>query len=158
MIKPYELKDPIKIKEKISKTTDLLGHPIDKGILRSVVILNSLGFITSASCEGHEEEYNSNPFIDIIFQTDPSENVEECKKLFFETLYKDLEEFYKNREIAHDNKISFRTHTFNQFEIRLYINTNLKVYGETREKMVKNHYLELVEFCEYLNKKYHLNY
>ena len=53
MIKPYELKDPIKIKEKLSTTTDLLGLPIDKGIFSSIVILNSIGFYTTGSCEGH---------------------------------------------------------------------------------------------------------
>jgi hypothetical protein len=158
MIKPYELKDPVKFKEKLLETTDLLGLPIDKGILRSIIILNSIGFPTTGSCEGHQENYSSKPYIDIVFQTLPEENIEDCKKLFFETLFQDLADFYGNRKVPHSRKISFESPIFSQFEISIRINSNLKIYGEGRAEKLKEHYLELTEFCEFLNKKYQLNY
>jgi hypothetical protein len=158
MIKPYELKDPIKIKEKLSTTTDLLGLPIDKGIFRSIVILNSIGFYTTGSCEGHPDEYSSQPYIDIVFQTEPKDNIEDCKKLFFETLFKNLEDFYKDRKVEHSRKIVFLNPIFSQFEITLRIASNLKIYKEDRAEKLREQYLELTNFCEFLNKKYNLNY
>lgn len=160
MIKPYKLKNSTIIKERLSKAADLLGHPIDKGIFRSIVILNSIGFETNGSCEGHEELYNSNPYIDITFQTEKSDNAVKCKELFFNTLYKDLEDFYERRDTPHDYKIVFsvQNSSLSIFEVRLFVNTNLKVYGEKRELRVRNHYFELTDFCEFLNKKYKLNY
>jgi hypothetical protein len=158
MIKPYELKNPSLIKERLSSTTDLLGLPVDKGIFRSIVILNSIGFYTTGSCEGHEDRYGTSPYIDIVFQSLPDDNIDDCKKLFFETLFKDLEDFYKDREVEHSKKVVFLNPVFSQFEITIKIHTNLKIFGEDREKKLREHYLELTDFCEFLNKKYKLNY
>jgi len=60
----------------------LLKHPIDKGIFRSIVILNSIGYETNGSCEVHEELYNSNPYIDITFQTEKSDNALSVENYF----------------------------------------------------------------------------
>jgi len=158
MIKPYQKKNPYEVEKTLLTTTDKLGLPIDKGIFRSVVILNSLGFITTGSCEGHKDRYNTNPYINISFQNDPKDNLDECKELFFNTLYKDLQDFYNNKQISHDKKIVIESFESRQFEIRLNIATTLKVYGKDRKKMLKEHFTELSEFCEFLNKKYQLNY
>ncbi len=37
----YKTRNPKEVKEAISKVTDALGYPLDKDIIRAVVILNS---------------------------------------------------------------------------------------------------------------------
>lgn len=51
--------------EKFSKTTDGLGHPIDRGILETVVVLNALDLPTNGSCEGHINWGLAGPWVDI---------------------------------------------------------------------------------------------
>lgn len=52
-------------KKRFSSKTDSLGQPIDLGIVKTVAILNLLGFNTSQSCEGHKSWGNCYPWIDI---------------------------------------------------------------------------------------------
>ncbi len=46
-------KDLAKAKKQLLETTDKLGVPIESGIFDTVLYLNSLGFPTTQSCEGH---------------------------------------------------------------------------------------------------------
>jgi hypothetical protein len=156
MSKPYELKNPYEVRKKIERAIDGLGMPIDKGIFRAIVILNSLGFETTGSCEGHEDRYSTYPWIDLKFETENS--FDENRKLFFDTLFKDIESFYENREVLHKNKITFFVFNDEIFQIRLYICSNPKISKYEREMELRNHYLEITDFCEFLNKKYNLNY
>jgi len=156
MSKPYELKNPYEVRKKIERAIDGLGMPIDKGIFRAIVILNSLGFETTGSCEGHEDRYSTYPWIDLKFETENS--FDENRKLFFDTLFKDIESFYENREVPHKNKITFFVFNDEIFQIRLYICSNPKISKYEREMELRNHYLEITDFCEFLNKKYNLNY
>ena len=57
----YKLQNPKDIEEKIKNVTDGLGMPLDEGVFRSVVILNSLGLKTRQSCEGHVDRYSTSP-------------------------------------------------------------------------------------------------
>jgi hypothetical protein len=43
--------------------TDLLGMPVDAGILETVIALNLSGFPTSSSCEGHMDRSGYTPMI-----------------------------------------------------------------------------------------------
>jgi len=156
MSKPYELKNPNEVRNQIERTTDRLGMPVDKGILRSVVILNSLGFNTSGSCEGHEERYNTSPWVDLKFSD--ADSIESAKEIFFATLFKDLEEFYKNRKVSHEIKIIFREIKSTSYIVRLCSNSDLKIFDRERELHLRKQFLELTDFCEYLNHKYKLNY
>ena len=54
--------------EKIDRTTDGIGYPIDEKIKEPVIVLNLLGFQTGASCEGHLDHGNSYPWIRIDFE------------------------------------------------------------------------------------------
>ena len=51
------------IATKMSRVTDKLGMPIDKGIFETVVALNALGISTSMSCEGHLGHGRAAPWI-----------------------------------------------------------------------------------------------
>lgn len=58
------------------KVVDGLGHPIDHGILETVVALNALDIHTSASCEGHIDWGEAGPWVDIEpVQTDAIRNL-----------------------------------------------------------------------------------
>lgn len=51
--------------ETFKRVTDKLGKPIDDGIFDTVVALNLLGIVTTASCEGHIGWGVPHPWIDI---------------------------------------------------------------------------------------------
>ncbi len=54
-------------KEKeLGSTVDKLDYPIDPGIKETIIVLNLLGFPTSASCEGHLDRAVAAPWVDII--------------------------------------------------------------------------------------------
>lgn len=60
--------------ERISRTVDKLGLPIDEGIKETVTVLNALGIATRASCEGHLDFGTCAPWVDIA-STDPRTDV-----------------------------------------------------------------------------------
>jgi hypothetical protein len=100
--------NPIEIEEKIKSVTDYLGYPVDKGIFRSVVILNSLGFTTNQSCEGHFNRYNTYPWIDIKFKT-KTQKEKESALIMAKLIFQNLNEFYKKRNnCAYDESIFLR--------------------------------------------------
>jgi len=157
MKKPYEIKNPKDVEKEMKKITDGIGMPIDKKMLRPSVILNSLDFVTSGSCEGHNNRYFTYPWIDIDFPI-PNNNLDEAREFFFETLYRDLEEFYENRRVNHEDVISFQEIKGRLLTIRLSSNCNIKILNSNRNKKIKDQLQEILDFCEFLNKKYNLNY
>lgn len=70
------------------KITDGLGKPIDKGIFETVVVLNCLGFPTTASCAGHLNRALAAPWVDIALEMD-----KEARKLMArkEEIYAEIE-------------------------------------------------------------------
>ena len=62
---PEKLKSWQKMAEEIDHTVDGAGYPIDKKIKEVVIVLNLLGFRTTASCEGHLDHGDCYPWIDI---------------------------------------------------------------------------------------------
>jgi hypothetical protein len=156
MIKPYILKNPIEVEKNFLIRTDKLGMAIDEGIFRSVVILNSLGFVTRQSCEGHPDRFGTYPWIDITFNN-PDEDKTVARELFFNTLFKDLVDFYSNRKIIHHIKLTYWEFNEDELQIRICNMVNPNVY-QNREEVIEHCKLELNSFCEFLNKKYNLNY
>ena len=153
------LKDPKQIELKLRNTGDGQGRGLDENIIRPCVILNALGYKTRQSCEGHVEEYGTYPWIDLIWDEKSGEDYyQKSLKQFYETIFKDLEEFYKLNKKPYDNTISFSIFDDEILIIRLAHKTDSKIYGEERPKKLQEHLKEIQEFCEYLNKKYHLNY
>ncbi len=55
--------------QKVDKTVDKLGRPIDEKIKLTVAALWALGFYTSNSCGGHKEYRNGGPFVYVISET-----------------------------------------------------------------------------------------
>ena len=58
-------KDLAKAKKQLLETTDKLGVPIESGIFDTVLYLNSLGFPTTQSCEGHIGQSLVAPWVEI---------------------------------------------------------------------------------------------
>jgi len=48
-----KIKNPKEVEKEFKRMADNLGFGIDQNIFRSVIILNSLGYKTRQSCEGH---------------------------------------------------------------------------------------------------------
>ena len=159
MEKRYKIKNPKDVKKAISNATDALGFPLDKDIVRPVVILNSLGLKTRQSCQGHLRRYNTYPWISIFWVDERTpEYYKESRKIFFNTLFKDLEEFYQDRKTPYENIITFNFLDEKQLDVTLKSIGNLKIYNDIRKQKLQEQFKELSDFCEYLNKKYQLNY
>jgi hypothetical protein len=155
----YKTKNPKEVKEVISKVTDALGFPLDKDIIRPVVILNSLGLKTRQSCQGHLRRYNTYPWIALEWDAEKTpEYYKESRKIFFKTIFKDLEEFYQDRKVPYENILSFKFLDEKQLSVTLSSITNLKIFDKNRKLKLQEQFKELSDFCEYLNKKYNLGY
>lgn len=72
-------KDWEKMANKVDYITDALGLKIDSNIKKTVIVLNLLGFTTSASCEGHLDHGLAYPWVD--FDTENQEVMELNSKL-----------------------------------------------------------------------------
>lgn len=70
-----------KLTEEFKTKTDSLGQTIDEGILKTVVILNALGFHTTQSCEGHEDWGSFAPWVDI--KAEENEDLKNEVRLLF---------------------------------------------------------------------------
>lgn len=153
-------RDPKEVEKELRNITDGLGLPMDEGMIRPCVILNSLGFKTRQSCEGHEDKYSSRPWIDLIWnQENTREYYEKSLKEFFDTIFIDLEDFYKTHKPPHCNVISFYKFSGStKLIIRLQQTADLRVYVENRGGKINDYLSEIQNFCEFLNKKYNLNY
>jgi hypothetical protein len=152
--------NPIEVEKKLRNMTDGIGMPLDEGAIRPCVILNSLGFKTRQSCSGHEDRYNTYPWIDLIWnEEETKEYLDKSLTEFFVTIYQDLVGYYKESNPKHDNVISFFIFDGeDQLIIRLTQLTDIKIFGAERPEKIREHFEEIKNFCEYLNKKYQLNY
>ncbi len=152
--------NPIEVEKNLRNITDGIGMPLDEDIIRPCVILNSLGFKTRQSCSGHEDRYSTYPWIDLIWnEEEAQEYLDNSLTEFFETIYLDLEEYYKESKLKHDNVLSF--YIFGDKDvliIRLTQLTDIKIFGEQRPEKMQENFEVIKNFCEYLNKKYQLNY
>jgi hypothetical protein len=52
-----------RISREVAKLTDSLGHPMDGGIVKTVVGLRVHGVETAQSCEGHLGKVNNEPYV-----------------------------------------------------------------------------------------------
>jgi len=159
-------RDPRIVAKELRSMTDGLGMPLDKGIFRSCVILNSLGYKTRQSCAGHVRRYETYPWIDLVMSVDEikeniknEEKIEKLVQEFGKTLYLDLQEFYQDRKVNHDSVLSLvRFRVEDGLEYRLEQLTSLKIFGRQRSQKMKCFFKEIQDFCEFLNQKYELNY
>ena len=154
-----KIKNPEEIEPIFKEMGDKLGMGIDENIFRSIVILNSLGYKTRQSCEGHEDRYSTYPWIDLIWdeKKDDPDYYNESLEEFHKNIFQDLKEFYKNRKVPYDQIISFRKYDKGELLVRLCQNQNSKCF-ENRPEKLKLYVNEINEFCEFLNHKYNLNY
>jgi len=132
---------------------------IDDGIFRSIVILNSLGFTTTGSCSGHLEREKTSPWIQFSFKDDSNSNdLKSGQEIFLNTLFHDLEDFYKERNTNHQNVLTFTEVKSNDYRINLYPHTNLTIFTDNRNQYLETYLKEINDFCEFLNIKYKLNF
>jgi hypothetical protein len=151
--------NPKEVELKFKNMTDRLGMGIDKNIFRSVVILNSLGYKTRQSCEGHLNNYPSYPWIDLIWnEEEGTEYYNQSLNFFYKYLFQDLNEYYNLKPKNYDQII--RCFKFNEPEliIRLSQFQNSKCFENKREEKLEEYLNEINDFCEFLNQKYKLNY
>ena len=153
-----KITNPNEVAKKLVKAVDKLGFPIDEGIFRSVVILNSLGYKTDGSCEGHSDRYNTYPWIDIIWNEEITpEYYNSSLNFFYKYLFQDLKEFYENRKVPDNQSLIFTKFDSKKVSIRLSSKGNRNCYTNSSEKL-QLYLTELIDFCEFLNQKYNLNY
>lgn len=152
--------NPKEVEAKFKNIADSVGMGIDKNIFRSVVILNSLGYETRQSCEGHVERYSTKPWIEIQWKKENTEEyLRESLKFFYENLFQDLKEFYQNRKnIPYDQQIILEIMGSGQLKVRLSQYENSKCFKGKRKEKLKLYLKEINDFCEFLNQKYGLNY
>jgi hypothetical protein len=154
-----DIKNPLEVEKELRKTTDGLGMRVDPRIFKSCVILNSLGHKTRQSCEGHPHRYSTYPWIDIYYnKKETPENYLKSSKNFYNTLFQDLKEFYNTKNIIYDQMITFEKFRGKVFLVRLSQLENSKCYKNKREEKIEKYLQEINEFCQFLSKKYNLNY
>lgn len=152
--------NPKEVEAKFKTVADSVGMGIDTNIFRSVVILNSLGYETRQSCEGHIDRYSTKPWIEIQWVKENSEEyLQKSLKFFYESLFQDLKEFYQNRKnIPYDQQIILEIMGSGQLRVRLSQYENSKCFKGRRGEKIATYLKEINDFCEFLNQKYQLNY
>lgn len=154
-----ELKNPKEVERILQKTGDKLGLGIDTNIFRSLVILNSLGYKTTSSCEGHIDRLNTSPYIFIEYENLNSEDTyKKDLQNLWGTLLQDLNEFYKNRNTPYDKIIKVDKLDEENLVVLLNFFEYARSFENRREEKLKSYLQEINDFCEFLNKKYQLNY
>ena len=85
---------------RVAQMTDKLGKRVDAGIAETVVALNALGILTTASCEGHLDHGTGAPWVDI---EDPnaSEQSAEVGRLFQHALHVQRQRAQITEEVMH---------------------------------------------------------
>jgi len=155
-------KNPKEVEKDFRNRADKLGMGIDKHIFRSVVILNILGFKTKQSCEGHILRYSTYPWIDLVWDEEDSiDYYEKSLMFFYENLFSDLKDFYKERtNTPYDQQIRFMASRFNgnKLHIRLSQLQNSKCFKNKRKEKLKLYLKEINDFCEFLRVKYMIEY
>ena len=165
---------------KVNSITDRLDLGIDNRIRESIVALQVLGFVTTASCEGHVKRGLAAPWINVgrkvpreilirkreakgyLNDSDAEKIISVMKKNLKGQirLMQLLDEFYEERKVSLDVRLAL-----NQFGI--YGNSWLKSSGEIfqqirpkerKEKKLRRYQREMKDFTEFLKKKYFTTY
>jgi len=84
--------------ETIDRTTDRIGCPIDEKIKEIVIVLNLLGFRTSASCEGHLDEGLCYPWVAFDVEQEGFEALDKELNVIHQKI-RNLEESEENLEL-----------------------------------------------------------
>jgi hypothetical protein len=149
---------------KINCITDRQGLGIDSEITESIVALQTLGFTTTASCQGHLDHVNAAPWVNIgenvsrellIKKRELKGLLEEndAAKIRFITkknlkeqirLMKLLDEFYRKREVSYDVRL-----VLNRFDI--YGDATLESTGE-RFQVIRSKAEQKEKFTQYRNE------
>jgi hypothetical protein len=153
------IKNPLEVEKILIETTDNLGMPIDSRIFKACVILNSLGYKTRQSCQGHAENYTTYPWIEIYYneQVTPEYYLASSKH-FYDNLFQDLKYYYQTKEFKYDEMITFEKFKAKIFIVRLSQQQNSKCFKNKREEKLETYLYEINDFCQFLNQKYDLNY
>lgn len=169
-----------RIEIRVNSITDRLGLGIDNRIRESIVALQVLGFVTTASCEGHVKHGLAAPWINIgkkvpreilikkreakgYLNDNDAEKIRSVTKKNLKgqiRLMQLLDKFYEERKVSSDVRL-----VINQFGI--YGNSWLKSAGEVfqqirpkerREKKLRRYQREMKDFTEFIKKKYFTAY
>ena len=71
-----------KLRKKVNKITDALGMPVDEEIKEAVIMFNTVGLYTSASCEGHLDHGLPAPWIDVEVPNEPKVRYVKEKEIY----------------------------------------------------------------------------
>ena len=153
------IKNPLEVEKILRETTDNLGMPIDSRIFKACVILNSLGYKTRQSCQGHAENYTTYPWIEIYYneQVTPEYYLASSKH-FYDNLFQDLKYYYQTKEFKYDEMITFEKFKAKIFIVRLSQQQNSKCFKNKREEKLETYLYEINDFCQFLSQKFDLNY
>lgn len=145
---------------------DNLGGKIDEGIIDLVAILNSLGFPTRASCEGHvDHKFDCSPFVSIapICESTPKNKQDLKDQLkgnhkYLPLIFDLLDEYYQeNSDIVHSLRLTcVRDTNCIEFITRDY-SKHIKDM-QKREMLHKAYAEEINKFTQFLLKKYKEGY
>ena len=166
----------LRIEIKVNSIADKVGRGIDNGIKESIIVLQVLGFVTTASCEGHTDHGPAAPWIDIgekvpreilirkreskgILNDDDAGKIRSVTKKNLKgqiRLMQLLDEFYEERKVSYDVRLLIE-------KFGIYGNSWLKNAGEIfqqirpkerKEKKLKRYQREMNDFTEFLKEKY----
>ncbi len=101
--------------QELNKTVDGVGLGVDSGIKHSVAAFNSVGFKTSASCEGHTDHGHPFPWVD--FGTSDFAGELEQPPAFLGSFVADLHQF----TIDHDIEADFGLHAYIDKDDKRYV-------------------------------------
>ncbi len=153
-----------KISEKISKTTDKIGTPIEDGILQTVIALNVLGYKTIMSCEGHLGKSGRLlkkglpfPWVTVEYtknETDLSELTKNRRKLLQRKFLKQcqpvmigiatlIDEFYKGRKKSPLYKLIVIPH--HQGELRIQSLAGYFIQSQSKRERLKSYKMACIE-------------
>jgi len=89
------------LEQQFAKMTDEVGTPIDPVILATVVALNAQDIYTVASCQGHLNRENTNPYPWIVVS---SKEAEDIGQKIAESLYDGRRESEVTKELARQHR------------------------------------------------------
>ncbi len=92
------------VTDRVRRTIDKSGKPIDEGIIEGIIALNISGITTHGSCEGHIDRGTRAPHIDIQAEI-PRELEEKFKKLLKE-IDGNRDEFIEVRDDIHRRNLA----------------------------------------------------
>jgi hypothetical protein len=143
------------------------GGKIDRKIRPLIIVLQTLGFPTSGSCEGHIEP---NPYPWVLFvrhiKKPSKKTLEDTKKKTVQDirrLYTFLGEFYSNRVCNPDEELDIefdlRNSPFSSYMLRpkgakiLEFTPYELLSKRTRSSILKRYQTEIIDFASFLETK-----